>query len=710
MTSNLKVILVSTGIFQEYIIDNIQQLLKLDFNVHVITDKKFFNKLTQFDAIKKIDTDILCCDFDNKSKLDKVFRNGFWNNSSKRLFLLYQYMKEYNITNVIHLENDVLLYDKMNYPFENKIYLTMDSPDRCIPGIVYIPEAKFLDNLINNYDYTKNDMVNMANFYKNNRNIVTTFPIDSKTNGYNTNFNMFESIFDGAAMGQYLGGVDPKNNPGNTIGFVNETCVIKYDKYKFKWMKKDRYVFPYLEVDNKLIHINNLHIHSKNLKKFILSDENTLDHIMNNFFNKQAKKTSHETLGNYDNVLVAGGENAKFYTHICYHTIYKALSELLKQKKEKYVFVETGCSAHGTKSTLLWDIFVQTFNGKVMSVDLNKNAVNETNKLTSQHTNVVCSNSLNFLPTIQDKIDFLYLDSYDVDFLNPVLSAKHHLEEFNKIKHLLHKGSIVLIDDTPVSPEWLDNGKYSPFYSKLKTQFNPKMTGKGSLVNKELEKMGATKILHQYQVLWQINDIIGTHINIFTDIYEKSTWGSNKNGHYNGSSGSGSAIEFNKEYIVFLRKFIDDNNIKKVVDLGCGDWQSSHLIYENKNIDYYGYDAYEKVVNYNSEKFPQYNFSQLDILNHIDLVEDNCDMYIIKDVIQHWTCEEIYLFLDKLLLKKCRYIMVTNSCAQKYDDQDTPYRSRPLSCNFKPLKKYNFKKLFNYKDKEVSILKINLLL
>jgi hypothetical protein len=38
----------------------------------------------------------------------------------------------------------------------------------------------------------------------------------------------------------------------------------------------------------------------------------------------------------------------------------------------------------------------------------------------------------------------------------------------------------------------------------LKRQFNPNMSGKGSLVNLELEKMGATKISHQYQTLWRL--------------------------------------------------------------------------------------------------------------------------------------------------------------------------------------------------------------
>ena len=237
-----------------------------------------------------------------------------------------------------------------------------------------------------------------------------------------------------------------------------------------------------------------------------MEDIAKLDKIYNNFFMKKPGKTSHETLANYDdNILIPGGNDGKYYTHINYHTTYKALHELIKQQKTFYTFVETGCSAHGTKSTLLWDKIVNCFGGKVLSVDLNKNSVNKTNSQTTNKTNVIHSDSLLFLPTIDEPIDFLYLDSYDVDFLNPQPSAEHHLKEFNCIKHLLHKGSIILIDDTPISPEWLDDGKNSRIYHKLKEIWNENMTGKGSLVNKELEKIGATKIQHQYQTLWTIN-------------------------------------------------------------------------------------------------------------------------------------------------------------------------------------------------------------
>jgi len=222
----------------------------------------------------------------------------------------------------------------------------------------------------------------------------------------------------------------------------------------------------------------------------------------------KSKKTSHETLYNSDNGKLISGytptendnDRKYFYTHICYHTMKKSLELLLNNNNNNNI-VETGCSTHqGTKSTTLWDKFVNSYGGNVYSVDLDNEAVTLANSVTSDKTLVTCSDSVEYLKTFTQPIDLLYLDSYDVDFSNPLPSANHHLNEFNAVKHLLHKGSIVLIDDTPVSADWYDDAD-----STKRTNFLPEMSGKGSLVNIELEKMNATKILHQYQVLWVIN-------------------------------------------------------------------------------------------------------------------------------------------------------------------------------------------------------------
>jgi hypothetical protein len=195
---------------------------------------------------------------------------------------------------------------------------------------------------------------------------------------------------------------------------------------------------------------------------------------------------------------------------------------------------------------------------------------------------------------------------------------------------------------------------------------------------------------------------------VFTNIYENKKWGCNKNENYNGSSGIGSAENYNIEtYVPFLKEFIISNNIKNVVDLGCGDFQCGKLIYNDLNIKYNGYDTYKKVVDFNSKEHTdsKYSFQHLDFFNNKEEIPSS-DLCILKDVIQHWSLENIYSFLDYLIeCKKFKYILITNCCNQTKNDTDIIDGSwRPLSCAYYPLKKYNCKKLYNYNSKEISLI------
>jgi len=194
---------------------------------------------------------------------------------------------------------------------------------------------------------------------------------------------------------------------------------------------------------------------------------------------------------------------------------------------------------------------------------------------------------------------------------------------------------------------------------------------------------------------------------IFTKFYETNLWGNNNNNGYSGSSGGGGAVEYNKEtYVPFLRKFITDNNIKTVVDLGCGDFLCGKLIYDDLDISYTGYDAYKGVIDYNSKEFslPKFSFTHLDFCNNKEIIV-NADICILKDVLQHWRFENIYSFLDYIVQsKKFKYILICN-CSYQQDNTDIVNGGfRPLSCDYLPLKKYNPVKLYNYDTKEVCII------
>lgn len=200
------------------------------------------------------------------------------------------------------------------------------------------------------------------------------------------------------------------------------------------------------------------------------------------------------------------------------------------------------------------------------------------------------------------------------------------------------------------------------------------------------------------------------HLSVFTKIYENNIWGNNNDPNYKGTSGGGSDVGYNiNTYIPFIRRFFEEKKIKTVVDLGCGDFRCGKYIYDDLDIMYNGYDAYDKVVENNKRIYnpSKYNFTHLDFYNKKeDLI--SADVCILKDVIQHWALNDIYLFMDYLVeSKKFKYILICNCCNQTVNNTNTTTGGfRPLSCNYLPLNKYNPSKLYNYDTKEVSVIEV----
>lgn len=279
----MNLILVSLDNFQEYILDNIQHLLRLRVsNIYVITNIQFFTKFEKFNSIKLINVDDLHDSYNycNITNLDKNFRNGFWTLTSLRFFYVYALIKKFDLIDCVHIENDVLLYynidilrDKIN---DNFIYVPFDTFNRNIASIMYIPNSHLFKKILDNYDNTKNDMDNFKKI-KLDTGLIHNLPIfpnifaiSNEEKFVSENFETFNFIFDAAAIGQFLGGVDPRNIPGDTTGFVNETCVIKYNNYRFFWKKDNNNIKkPYIIINDINYPIFNLHIHSKNLAKFM---------------------------------------------------------------------------------------------------------------------------------------------------------------------------------------------------------------------------------------------------------------------------------------------------------------------------------------------------------------------------------------------------------------------------------------------------------
>ena len=280
----MNIVLVSVGNFQEYILVNIKQLILLGHkSIYVITDQIFFEKFQEYkNDIKLIASETLKISYKAGNNIDTHFRNGFWELTSKRLFLVHSLMREYEIVDVIHLENDVLVYYNCELLFNtldiNKIHFPVDTSYRAIASIMYIPDSNIFGFILSLYNTNLTDMQNLSVIQRMTPYLFDNFPICFQESDFTDEqryvtqlFSKFKMVFDGAAIGQFLGGIDPRNtvNNENTVGFVSKECVIKYDKYKIIWQTdKNDIKRPFIDHENNLIPIFNLHIHSKNLKMF----------------------------------------------------------------------------------------------------------------------------------------------------------------------------------------------------------------------------------------------------------------------------------------------------------------------------------------------------------------------------------------------------------------------------------------------------------
>ena len=78
-------------------------------------------------------------------------------------------------------------------------------------------------------------------------------------------FVLFACTFYNRSVAQEI--YNPVFNP--IKGFVNETCVIKYNNYSIWFEMVDEKKKPFILIEEKKLPIFNLHIHSKNLKEFV---------------------------------------------------------------------------------------------------------------------------------------------------------------------------------------------------------------------------------------------------------------------------------------------------------------------------------------------------------------------------------------------------------------------------------------------------------
>jgi 2-polyprenyl-3-methyl-5-hydroxy-6-metoxy-1,4-benzoquinol methylase len=106
-----------------------------------------------------------------------------------------------------------------------------------------------------------------------------------------------------------------------------------------------------------------------------------------------------------------------------------------------------------------------------------------------------------------------------------------------------------------------------------------------------------------------------------------------------------------------LQKTLTDYRVKKVADFGCGDWQFSQMI-DWRGVEYCGFDIVSEVIEENKKRFKKrgISFATLDFESFDPI--PTADLYIIKDVLQHWPTASIIAFLKRM---GNRRMLITNT-------------------------------------------------
>jgi hypothetical protein len=192
------------------------------------------------------------------------------------------------------------------------------------------------------------------------------------------------------------------------------------------------------------------------------------------------------------------------------HINFSSLQETLRRLEGQPVLIlETGTSAHGTDSTLLFDSYVRSFGGRCITVDIDPATVNRARKRVSDKTSVHTGDSVAFIQRMPaaelETVSLLYLDSFDVDFLDPLPAAEHCLAEFKACESGLSPGTLVLRDDSPARVDWFQTLP-AVEYRRIQQEYATSglVPGKGMLLIPYLLGVGATMLRHEYQALLRL--------------------------------------------------------------------------------------------------------------------------------------------------------------------------------------------------------------
>ena len=274
-------ILVNYGKFPEYVISSVNSILDCEEapNIYLCSDKDIKHLQLDEDKVTFVDlTKIQSQTIKDVMRL-KYYPNGnpLWRTSLWRVFALKDIAAHLNLSSFIHFDNDVIIYEPFksysNILDKKKVYMTKVNSSSFVFGYMYCGDLDKLQVLLDKmylfisrksflfrvkYDklFIHNEMVIIEKINKK-YSLIEELPT--------TPTNDFNYIFDPADYGFLIDGHPYETGVSNVYKKNKVGKYILQNKPKIMFIKNK----PVLKTNDQAYKIINLHIHSKNLKRFV---------------------------------------------------------------------------------------------------------------------------------------------------------------------------------------------------------------------------------------------------------------------------------------------------------------------------------------------------------------------------------------------------------------------------------------------------------
>jgi hypothetical protein len=285
-------VMFHTGKFPSFLEYNFRQfrLFNPFANVYFITDKQHLNN-TVFKKYDILPFDKELYYSDKVRQFEVLFNygaNDFWTVTATRFIYIENFMRESNLMNIYHFENDVLIYydlrdhDERFKSLYDNMAITIGGEIVAMTGFMFIKHYRALSAMTSYFiDLLKNGIQGLMDKYHipmvNEMFLMRQFGLDNPEllqnlptmpiGEFSENYLRFNSLFDPASYGQFIGGTRSEGPGAKPKDHYIGRWLQQNPDYSIVWEKdKQGRIVPYL---NNEIKINNLHIHSKNLYKYI---------------------------------------------------------------------------------------------------------------------------------------------------------------------------------------------------------------------------------------------------------------------------------------------------------------------------------------------------------------------------------------------------------------------------------------------------------